>query len=93
MTLRLLLPLMLGFGALILTGMRLQQRHEAVMQEARLRAEPGAGVAVPGDPRRAGVTAVDDPVLAFFNSPLGAVWGSRSAWLLGCSSSCRSSGG
>ena len=41
MTLRLLLPLMLSLGVLILTGMRLQQRHEAVMQEARLRAEQG----------------------------------------------------
>jgi hypothetical protein len=40
-TLGFVLPVLLGFGALILTGMRLQQRHEAAMQEARLRAEPG----------------------------------------------------
>jgi hypothetical protein len=30
---------MLGFGTLILTGMRLQQRHEETVHEARLRAE------------------------------------------------------
>ena len=38
-TLGLLRPLMLGFGALILTGLRLGQRHEAAMQEARRRAD------------------------------------------------------
>jgi hypothetical protein len=35
----LLRPLMLGFGAVILTALRLGQRHEEAMHEARLRAE------------------------------------------------------
>lgn len=40
-TLGLLLPLLLGFGALMLAHVRLQQRHEAAMQEARRRSDPG----------------------------------------------------
>jgi hypothetical protein len=38
-TLSVLLPVLLGVGALILTGMRLPPRHEAAMHEARRRAE------------------------------------------------------
>jgi len=38
-TLGLLLPLALGFGAVMLTIFRLQHRHEEAMQEARLRVE------------------------------------------------------
>jgi len=35
----LVLPLMLGFGALFLTGLRIGLRHEEAMQEARLRSD------------------------------------------------------
>jgi hypothetical protein len=35
-TLGVLLPLILGFGALMLTSFRLQHRHEEAMQEARM---------------------------------------------------------
>jgi hypothetical protein len=38
-TLGALLPLILGFGALMLTSFRLQHRHEEAMREARLGAD------------------------------------------------------
>jgi hypothetical protein len=38
-TLGLVLPLILGFSTVMLTSFRLQHRHEAAMQEARLRAD------------------------------------------------------
>ena len=38
-TLGLLLPLILGFGAVMLTVFRQLHRHEEAMQEARLRAD------------------------------------------------------
>ena len=40
-TLGLLLPLILGFGTVILTIFRLQHRHEEAMQEARMREYQG----------------------------------------------------
>jgi hypothetical protein len=36
-TLGVLLPLILGIGTVVLTGLRLQHRHEEAMQEARVR--------------------------------------------------------